>query len=707
MSNSEEYSLVISFNQRVPGIKLHLSNGGFVTMYDAESLEAELCLPQGIYHLKISYLDYFQEKYFSLTENTHLHLNLDYPFTVPALGYATTHEYYSYDAMRFSTEATMKGEDIDPPNFLFFAALYDKDKPSKETAEQWMKHYSLSNIDKTVNIQFNSFNSIFEDEVGKVYFSIYLKPGLYFLNYAGDKTPRIFPMYVYDGYQTQFFIRYAELPDFVNSRIFFSDSGRFVESGEEYLFLEKIICAFSNFKNFEQITPTEMDAIGNHPYLVSLVNILFNVINNDVLKRDDGVKLLSPVADKKQLELPDLIYCNNDQSEVYPLSDKPPLLSSIMIRYTHQLDNEKILFEPASVLDRVVDHINFDIFWNNFSAVEAPDKWDEIYAPLLKTVGQSANPFMRVKNVLINYWKPSPNENLQQLIGKMNLSEAEANTLSEKLSKIKDVSQMSKEFGLPPTTIMRNYQKYSNFYVRVKGSEADEGINADGSKKRKTVIMVISLAAIACIMFISIPGLIGGSAEKTNQFAELTDKEKHVIPLPETDSATAPLTGEATEPAATATAPFPSDIDGFDAQGAGEKHNIQTITESYPRNDTLSVYNALSAKLDLSRHLNEGFNESRFETSVGDQLYGVNIDILNMIKSNPGYLRTALSKSEIDSLTYGLQEWVSAYVANRNATEAIKNYEFSKLNKTNTVNTNTKVKLNNKMISMKGKSGGF
>jgi len=500
MSNSEHYTLHISFNQPIYGIKLELINGNLEVVYNGLANELHLQLPQGIYHLKIVYMDYYQEKFFSMSGDTELKLDFNYPLTIPVLGYSTTHQYYSEDAEKYSRAATM-GNTAEPPNFFFFAALHDKDKPGIAAPSEWLTHYRIFNIDKTVDTRFNKTNSVFDDEVGKLYFSVFLNPGLYFFSYENELNPRIFPLYIFDGHQTQFFIRYTNLPDFKNCRFFISSRKSFNELAIEYFVLEKILYAYADFNNFEQLTPEEINVIRGHPYLVSLVNILFTAVQQ-MVAADHNKTIYSPVKDCTELALPDIVYCRSDRNEVYRLSDKPPLLSFIITKYTHQLENGHLVFEPASILDRIVDNANYDLFWNNFSKIDEPDNWTSIYRPILRTIDQSSNALIRTvanaKHAVMNYWKPQFDDNLKHLTGKANLSEEEVDSFNGTISKIKDLPEMAKEFGLAPTTILRNYKKYYSYYNQIKQREDNKKTTG---KRRPIVIWSGALALLIGIYF--------------------------------------------------------------------------------------------------------------------------------------------------------------------------------------------------------------
>ncbi len=59
-----------------------------------------------------------------------------------------------------------------------------------------------------------------------------------------QRTPRIFPFYIYDQYQTQFFIRYHNKADMENCFFFYSNKQSFSRDAEKNnVVLDKIMYA--------------------------------------------------------------------------------------------------------------------------------------------------------------------------------------------------------------------------------------------------------------------------------------------------------------------------------------------------------------------------------------------------------------------------------------------------------------------------------
>ena len=658
MKASEQYRLRVFFNQLVDGIKFQLVDGMLNTIYDGVGMELNLNVAQGIYHLKISYIDYFQEKYFSVSGNTELKLDFDYPFTVPALNYKTTHEYYSLDAERYSLEATL-GAKGHQPNFFFFAALYCTEKPSPIPASKWLDSYTLFNIERSVDLKFNTSNSSYDDNVGKVYFSTFLQPGLYFLTYASTSIQRIFPFYIFNKYQTQFFIRYSDLPDFVNCRMFYSDAGCFKESAIEYLLLEKIICTFSDFKNFQLITSEEIENIKRFPYLVALVDLLFLTLPLHIARLYNSSNLLSPVKGCKRLDLPDLVYGRNDQFDVYPYSDKPPLLSFIFARYAHRHDDGQLLFEPASILDRIVDNLHYDLFWTNFSRIEEPDNWTKAYRPLLRTINESSNPIIRTvakaRYAVLDFWNPQFDDNLKYLVGKTSLTEEQVESLTKVLSEIKDVSMMSKEFGLPPTTILRNYQKYTGYYIQIREPNSNKNLNkAEGSRFTTIIIMVCTtlILSIGSYLILNWPQNNQTAWETTSGMPGNRESQvdRNIALINDSSSSVVDFNAKKVR--------YQEDSFKRDSDRSLVHYNPYISIRTW---DTLAKYKDLSDLLSDYELTGVKLAQSRYNYETATDFLKINVKISEMLKSDSDYLAPYLEHGDIDSLNKLLVRYISFY----------------------------------------------
>ncbi len=62
-------------------------------------------------------------------------------------------------------------------------------------------------------------------------------------------------------------------------------------------------------------------------------------------------------------------------------------------------------YQPGSLMDRVADHIQFDLFWNNFSLIESIAEMKESYAQLVEKsdyylIRENDNPLVKPTKVI-------------------------------------------------------------------------------------------------------------------------------------------------------------------------------------------------------------------------------------------------------------------------------------------------------------------
>lgn len=480
MNDSEtKYTIHISFKQLLDGLQLILIDGNLNKIVEEETQTLQLSLPKGIYQLKASFIDYFEEYFLTVNEEENFVLDYHYPMTSPSMRFATTHEYFSNPAETWSRKSTTDDRDK-VPNFFFFAATYDKDTlPKEETVTDLLTNYSIFSTTRKLNIHFNADNSFVDGDAGVVVFSAKLKTGMYFLKYKKkdeskkDESEkyerRIFPFYIYNGYQTQFLLRYKQVPDFGNSFFYYDNKFGFNRDDSQYLLLDKIQYAYKDYSNYKLLTNFDRFSIKAHPYLVALIHILHLVTDNEA----DTTEF----ADAPMLELPDIALLkalkDNDQ---HINSDELPIVSAIMAKCMVTI-GKKMEFKPGSIMDRVVDTLNFDIFWNNCSAIEDLSRMEELYKDLLEKskyygISLKENRMVKIAKLMLNSFRSTPEnfkeDRLNTLMGNTPPDTPEDNTkFIDAINSVANVSEISNKFNLPPTTVLRNYEMYDDIYKKM------------------------------------------------------------------------------------------------------------------------------------------------------------------------------------------------------------------------------------------------
>lgn len=470
MNDSDtKYTIHISFRQSLEGLQLVLVDGSLNKIVEEETQSLELSLCKGIYQLKASFIDYFEEYFLTVSQNETFVLDYHYPMTSPSMEFATTHEYFSVPAEIWSRKCTSNHDDK-IPNFFFFAAAFDKDTPHKaETIKDLLANFSLFDSSNKLNIHFNDGNCFVDSEATLVVFSARLKTGMYFLKYRKEGARRIFPFYIYKGYQTQYLLRYKQAPDFYNSFFYYDNKFGFNRPDNQYLLLDKIQYAYKDYSNYKLLTASDRSAIKEHPYLVALVHILHLVTENE----QDNIEF----RDTPILELPDIAMLKAlKDSEQQINSEELPIVSAIMAKCMITV-GKKMEFKPGSIMDRVVDSLSYDIFWNNFSEVEDLSRMADLYKNLLqksKYYGTNLkdNAIAKVRKLIINSVRTTPEtfkeERLNIFLGN-NLTDTPEDTtrFTDAINSVGNVSEIASKFNLPPTTVLRNYEKYDEMYKKM------------------------------------------------------------------------------------------------------------------------------------------------------------------------------------------------------------------------------------------------
>jgi hypothetical protein len=463
LSSENKYHVTISFNQNIEGIFLTLVDGTLETVYTGTAQQLSLELPEGIYKLRAKFIDYTQEYPLIIDESRDIRLDFDYPSVAPILSFKTTHEYF-HDNSEYYSQVSTNQSIQDKPNFLFFAAKYDKDKFHNVIMEKLLPNYSVINSSNEILHQFGSENTMLSNEYGWLAFSTKLPNGQYFLKWNGESECRIFPFYIFDNYQTQFFIRYSTLPDFENCFFFYTKKMCFRFDSEEYLVLDKILFAYKDYSNYKLLTEKDKFIIQQHPYLVTLIHIL----QSELTEKLDYENL-------EHVPLPDLLLLLDNRNQIEN-DELLPVISSVMNKYTYNTENKKLSFKPASLVDRTIDHVRYDLFWNNFSKIDNTVDWLDLYSKYVNKsdlfpVSSSDNQIVRLSKRVANTFSKASKDTIQirlnSLIGKLDIENFEVK-INDTINSIGDVSEIADKLNLPPTKVLRNYETYKGIYDKLK-----------------------------------------------------------------------------------------------------------------------------------------------------------------------------------------------------------------------------------------------
>lgn len=133
--------------------------------------------------------------------------------------YTSSHEYYTYPAIHFSTKDTFSLDGFNANDFdssLFIFMRFPSFEKYNELQNHWSKSFyqdfEIVNEEGELIIQFESRNGLEIDENhGWFAFNAKLPNGIYYLIYRGAE-PRQIPIYVFKNWHTQFFMTLGDTP---------------------------------------------------------------------------------------------------------------------------------------------------------------------------------------------------------------------------------------------------------------------------------------------------------------------------------------------------------------------------------------------------------------------------------------------------------------------------------------------------------------
>lgn len=466
------YPVRIHIQQSIPDLHLELLNGKMETVVQDKTSTLDLSLSQGVYQLKATYIDYYQEYFLSVEGPATFTLDFNYPSTSPVMNFCTTHEYYSVPAHQSSIHCTVPDKESVQPNFLLFGARYERNHRSEEDIETLLSCYSIYNNDHSVSFSLTAENTHKDDNDGLFTFSDELEPGMYFLHYTSETENRIFPFYLFEQFQTQFFIRYYERPDFSNCLFFYSEQMEFHRDNPAYVAFEKLQQAFNDMKYLNVLSANDLDIIHNTPYLNYLLRVL-HVLHGKGYPENKEIPALY---------LPDLDILEQRRITHFGKAENVlPILTMVMHKQIAHSESEADVFANGSLADRIIDHLQPDIFWTNFSTIDLADNWKESlnaffepdYGLTQKPETKPAGLFRRL--IQKNFSKLSATSP-----GKKDLAEKAAQFLQEKdrkkrleliVERVPDLLEIAQKLNLPVPMVLRKYNQYKEIFNQLRQSE--------------------------------------------------------------------------------------------------------------------------------------------------------------------------------------------------------------------------------------------
>lgn len=440
----ETIQLKICFNQKLDGLRLILIDSNLKVILDEITERVDLELKKGIYQLKAYYIDYYQEYAIIADKNINMMFDLNYPCVAPILSFTTTNEHLNKN-LRAASRSSYNGK---RSNFLFFAAHYDKNLYTDKKPSKWLKNYSILDSDNNILFELSeqfektngTFGAKFNDEQGWSTYTNRLENGMYFLKHKAGRQTRIFPFYISEEYQTQFFIRYSNQADLENCFFFYTQKTEFRTDAEEYLVLDKIQYIYKDYNNYNILTQKDRLIIREHPYLVSLLKVIHLILKANGSK----ATTLNEFSKSPYMFLPDILILR------YPnrTFDFLPILSSLMTNYAvNRLGSDKNprKFSTDSIIDRVIDHVQFDLFWNSFTKID----------------------YLKLNNLLL-VTSSYTFDDLEQNPFKFKIE------LNDDLHTQIKISQIAADLSIPFTKVSRNFGIYKSIHDEINKNSMDD-----------------------------------------------------------------------------------------------------------------------------------------------------------------------------------------------------------------------------------------
>ncbi|MCP4155893.1 MAG: hypothetical protein GY757_49670, partial [bacterium] len=167
-------------------------------------------LPRGLYTVRAEMDGHMEEKVVRHAGDSNIQIDTPGRFSSALLsGFRTSHEYYTDPAVNWSKTNTAKS--VAPDKYdnggIFIFLRY-------ATGDIFKKLFTGNSIGALFSLEDHRGNRVCtftpgfikEDlESGWLAFSTDVEPGLYFIRYSGS-VPRMIPLYIYQGWQTQVFL---------------------------------------------------------------------------------------------------------------------------------------------------------------------------------------------------------------------------------------------------------------------------------------------------------------------------------------------------------------------------------------------------------------------------------------------------------------------------------------------------------------------
>jgi hypothetical protein len=454
-------------------------------------------IPKGLYQLYIHFSEKLDQKLIRLDKNySGTWENIGSYSSIPDVFLKSSQEYYTKTAKHWSTHPTIQKNNLSEQNASLFLFFRYPDKNVKEQQQQvadsmgWRLMILNSSRQLIYRLQENAIQE--DKEMGWLAFHAKLFPGIYYLVYNGPKKREI-PLYVFPGWQTQFFLTFKRTPIFQTARIqLVRPDNSFEITGLDNLELDTLL---QNMQNGIYYVPPSLInktawAKWENPMLAIVVcyAYLLSAEKND----DDLFRIIIQNLQQRILssgEAPDikaiqLLAALHFKEEIPVLVLKEPCMLTVGIKnFIEQATRNPNKITINEECEEIITYLQTDTVWTSYIPLEYEKNADN---------SERLADFFLEENILaeINYTQSIKTftKEEQPKTPKDWLSQSIIDQLSSEYEKVYSVESLAVQFQVSPTLVTNRVRRISNLLAgnqHLLTSESEIG-NADSRLKSLT-----------------------------------------------------------------------------------------------------------------------------------------------------------------------------------------------------------------------------
>lgn len=339
-------------------------------------------LPAGLYQLHIFSNEKFEQKLIRLDDNLHLTWqNKGSYSSIPADFLQSTRDYYQDAANEWSIKSTVNKLDIGHDQaslFIFFRYPNESIKNNQENVAQSMGwRFSLLDNERKVIYRLYDEGNIKEDtNAGWLAFHVILQPGIYYLLYKGNPKKREIPMYVFPGWQTQFFLTFKRTPIFATTRIQLIRQGSHHElREEETLQLDALLKNLENGIYYvpQSLIDSTAHSKWSNPILALAVCYAYLLSPEDtnddlfrIMLRNIEQRIL-PLENASDLQALRLLAANHFENDIPNITLETPCMFNVGMKvFIDYSIKHPSRIKLSSICEEIISNLHNDTAWTSY-----------------------------------------------------------------------------------------------------------------------------------------------------------------------------------------------------------------------------------------------------------------------------------------------------------------------------------------------------